>query len=337
MTNDISIYYSPAPLLSQKCVFNYVIGNRGGGKSFSGKVLGIKRFLKKGKQFIYLRRYQSELDEVLDYFADVRFKFPHVKLEQKADKLYINDELAGYMIALTKTPYLKSNPYPLVTTIIFDEFIIDKGRLTYLKNEPQLLEEFYDTVDRSRDETVVLAFGNAISMVNPHFIYFQTYPKPERRFTKNVEKSVCIEFYFNEGFIAKKKNTRFGRSIATREYGQYNLYNDFLRDTDKFLTNRPESANYKMYQFILDGQKYSMWRDMKHQKYYIDNTYESNFGMYRTFVLNPNDMDDQDPSHIILKKNNTTMKRVKALIITGDLFFNNQISKQKFYDVFLTN
>lgn len=336
MSKDISIYYSPAPLLSQKCVFNYVIGNRGGGKSFSGKVLGIKRFLKKGKQFIYLRRYQSELDEVLDYFADVRFKFPTVKLEQKGDKLYINDQLAGYMIALTKTPYLKSNPYPLVTTIIFDEFIIDKGRLTYLKNEPQLLEEFYDTVDRSRDETVVLCFGNAISVVNPHFIYFNTYPKADRRFTKNTEKSVCIEFYFNEGFIEKKKNTRFGKSIATREYGQYNLYNRFLRDTDNFITSRPETANYKMYQFILDGVKYSLWRDMKTQNYYIDNSYENNFGMYRTFVLNPNEMNDKDPSHVILKKSSAIMKRVKSWIETGDVFFNNQTTKQKFYEIFLT-
>lgn len=336
MSNEPSIYYSPAPLLSQKCVFNFVIGNRGGGKSFAGKVLGIKRFLKKGKQFIYLRRYQSELDEVLDYFADVRFKFPNVELKQVKDKLYINGQLAGYMIALTKTPYLKSNPYPLVTTIIFDEFIIDKGKLTYLKNEPQLLEEFYDTVDRSRDETVVLCFGNAISVVNPHFIYFETYPKAEQRFTKNTEKSVCIEFYFNELFIAKKKNTRFGRSIATREYGEYNLYNKFLRDTDSFIKARPETANYKMYQFILDGQKYSLWRDTKNQEFYVDNSYENNFGYFRTYVLNPNEMDDNDKSHIAFKRNNATIKRVKSWLETGDIYFNNQTSKQKFYESFLT-
>lgn len=332
----MSIYYSPAPLLSQRQIFNYVVGNRGGGKSFSGKVLGIKRFKKKGKQFIYLRRYQSELDEVVDYFADVRFKFPQDKLEQKGNKLYINDELAGYMIALTKTPYLKSNPFPLVTTIIFDEFIIDKGRLTYLKNEPQLLEEFYDTVDRSRDEVVVLCFGNAISIVNPHFIYFNVYPDMNRRFTINKQRSVCVEFYFNEDFIAMKKNTRFGKSIAESEYGQYNFYNKFLRDSDNFVRQRPPSANYKLYQFILDGQKYSLWQDMKMQTFYVDGSYEPNFGYYRTYVLNPNEMDETDKSMILLKKNSAVSKRLKRWIEQGDLFFNNQTTKQKFYEILLT-
>ena len=333
----MSIYYSPAPLLSQKCIFNFVIGNRGGGKSFSGKNLGIKRFLKKGKQFIYLRRYQTEIDAIEDYFADIRFMFPDVKLEQKGDKLYINDELAGYMVALSKTPSLKSNPFPLVTTIIFDEFIIDKGRLTYLKNEPQLLEEFYDTVDRSRDETVVLCFGNAISVVNPHFIYFNVYPDLNRRFTKDKVKSVCIEFYFNEEFVTKKKATRFGQSINQRDYGQYNFYNKFLRDSDSYIKKRPQTANYKLYQFILDGIKYSVYQDVKYQCYYIDNTYEANFGLYRTYVLNPNEMDDKDRSMILLKKNNATMKRIKLWLERGDLYFNNQTTKQKFFEILLTN
>lgn len=332
----MSIYYSPAPLLSQKCIFNYVIGNRGGGKSFSGKELVIKRFKKKGKQFIYLRRYQTELDVIEDYWADIRWKFPKDELTQKGDKLYINGNLAGYMIALTKTPGLKSNPYPLVTTIIFDEFIIDKGRLTYLRNEAQLLEEFYDTVDRSRDETVVLCFGNAISVVNPHFTYFKIYPDLSRRFTKDMVKSVCIEFYFNEGFIEKKKATRFGKSIIQRDYGQYNLYNRFLRDSDSFIAKRPNTANNKLYQFILDGNKYSLWQDIRQQNFYIDNSYEPNFGYYRTYVLNPNEMDDKDKSMILLKKNNATMKRLRAWVERGDVYFNNQTTKQKFFEILLT-
>lgn len=332
----MSIYYSPAPLLSQKCIFNYSVGPRGCGKSFAGKELGIKRFKKKGKQFIYLRRYQTELDTIVDFFADIRFKFPNDKLEQKGDKLYINDQLAGYMIALTKTPSLKSNPFPLVTTIIFDEFIIDKGRLTYLKNEAQILLEFYDTVDRSRDETVVLCIGNSITSVTPHFVYWNMYPDPSKRFTKDTEKSVCIEFYFNLLFADKKAKTRYGRSIMQTDYGQYNLYNKFLRDSDSFICKRPASASNKLYQFILDGQKYALWQDIRNQCFYIDSSYEPNFGYYRTYVLNPNEMDDKDKSHVLLKKNNATMKRVKIWLERGDLFFNNQTTKQKFFEILLT-
>lgn len=337
MDKDISIYYSLAPLLSQRCIFNYVVGNRGGGKSFAGKEIGIKRFKKRHKQFIYLRRYQTELDEMTDFFSDIRFKFPTDKLEQKANKLYINDELAGYMIALTKTPSLKSVPFPEVDTIIFDEFIIDKGRLTYLKNEAELVLEFYDTVDRSRDTTTFIAIGNAISIVNPHFVYWNMYPDLNRKFTKDMSRSVCIEVYYNEKFIEMKEATRYGKSISKTKYGEYNLRNKFLRDTDSYIKKRPETANYKLYQFVLDGQKYSLYMDRREQCFYVDNTYEPNFGYFRTYVLNPNEMDDKDQSMCLLKKNSATMKRVRAWLDRGDLYFNNQTTKQKFFEILLTN
>lgn len=337
MSNDISIYYSLAPLLSQRCIFNYSVGPRGCGKSFDGKRLGISRFIKKGKEFIYLRRYKSELDKITDFFADIRFKFPNHKLEQKGNKLYIDDQLAGYMYALTETQSLKSVPFPLVDTIIFDEFIIDKGRLPYLKGEAEIVLEFYDTVDRGRDTTVFIAIGNAITQVTPHFIYWNLYPSLEQRFVKDMKKSVCIEMYLNTNFIDKKRQTRYGRAIENSNYGQYNLFNRFLRDTDSYIKDRPASANNKLYQFVLDGEKYSLWQDIRNQCFYIDNNYEKNFGYYRTYVLNPNEMDDQDKSMILLKKNNATMKRVRVWLERGDLYFNNQTTKQKFFEILLTN
>lgn len=336
MNENISIYYSIAPLLSQRCIFNYVVGNRGGGKSFAGKELCVKRFKKKGKQFIYLRRYGSELDKMTDFFADIRFKFPKDELLQKGRQLFINGELAGYMYSLTETPSLKSVPFPLVDTIMFDEFIIDKGRLPYLKNEAELVLEFYDTVDRSRDTTTFIAIGNAITSVTPHFVYWNMYPDPNRRFTKDMTKSVCIEMYYNQNFIDMKKQTRFGRSISQVEYGNYNFYNKFLRDSESYIKKRPATVTYKLYQFILDGEKYSLWQDPREQCFYIDNNYEPNFGLYRTYVLNPNEMEDKDKSHVLLKKNNATVKRIQVWLERGDLYFNNQTTKQKFFEILLT-
>ena len=80
-----------------------------------------------------------------------------------------------------------------------------------------------------------------------------------------------------------------------------------------------------------------MWQDTRNQCFYIDNSYEQNFGIYRTFVLNPNEMVDNDKSMILLKKNNATMKRIKVWLERGDLYFNNQTTKQKFFEILLTN
>lgn len=331
----MSIFYNIAGLLSQRCVFNFVIGNRGGGKTYGGKKLVINRFKKTGAQFVWVRRYRTELDTLSDFWADIKGAYPEDELSQQGDKLYINGELAGYLIALSTSMQLKSVAFPLVRTVIMDEFIIDKGRVNYLKNEAFVFMELFETIARMRDNVTAIFFGNSISIVNPYFDFFKIAPDLGRRYTK--KGGICIEFYFNEEFIEHKKKTRYGQLIDDTTYGEYNMRNRFIRDSDSFLEARPETANNKLYQFIFDGERFSLWQDYKYQRYYIDRTFEPNFGEFRTYVSNPVDMDDSDKSMIIFKKNNTISKRLALLIERGDLFFCDQSAKQKFYEKLLTN
>lgn len=331
----MSIYYDIAGLLSQRCIFNFVIGNRGGGKTFGSKKLVINRFKKTGAQFVWVRRYQTEIDTLNNFWADIKSFFPDDELSQVGDQLYINGELAGYLIALSTSMRLKSVAYPLVKTIVFDEFIIDKGRINYLRNEAQVFMELYETIARMRENVVAIFLGNAISIVNPYFDFFKVSPNLGKRFTK--KNGICIEMYWNEEFIAKKEKTAFGRLISDTAYGEYNMKNKFLRDSDSFIGSRPITANRKLYQFIFDGERFAIWQDYKYQSYYIDRNYESNFGEFRTYVSNPIDMDDSDKSMIMFKKNNAIAKRLTLLIERGDLYFCDQSAKQKFYEKLLTN
>lgn len=333
---ETSIFYNPAGLLSQRCILNFIIGNRGGGKTFGFKTICINRFKKKRQQFIWVRRYQTEIDTLTNFWDDIKPFYPEDELTVEGGCLYINGDLAGWLIALTTSQKLKSVAFPNVTTIVFDEFIIDKGKVGYLKNEVQVFLELYETVARMRDNVTAIFLGNAISIVNPYFIYFNITPDLNRRFTK--KGGVCVEFYFNEAFIAKKQLTRFGQLIAGTKYGEYNMLNRFLRDSDSFLFDaRPAGANLKIHQFIIDGERYALWQDTKRGEWYIDNSYEPNFGTYRTFIVNPVDMDDKDKSHILLKKSSTIVKRLRDCAERGDLYFNNQNTKQKFYEILLTN
>ena len=331
----MSIYYDIAGLLSQRCIFNFVIGNRGGGKTYGGKKLVINRFKRKGQQFVWVRRYQTEIDTLNDFWADIRNAFPDDVLTQKGQSLYINGDLAGYLIALSTSMQLKSVAFPLVSTVIMDEFIIDKGRINYLRNEAHVFMELFETIARMRENVTAIFFGNAISIVNPYFDFFKITPELGRRYTK--KGGICVEFYFNEEFIAKKESTAFGRLIADTSYGEYNMKNKFLRDSDSFIETRPPSAGNKLYQFIFDSEKFSLWQDQKYQRYYIDRTYEANFGEFRTYVSNPIDMIDTDKSMIMFKKNCALAKRLLQIVERGDLFFCDQSAKQKFYEKLLTN
>ena len=330
-----SIYYDCARLLSFNAVFNFVIGNRGGGKTFDAKKKCINRFKKKGQQFVWVRRYQTEIDTLSDFWADIAPHFPNDKLTVEGNKLYINGELAGYLVALTKAMQLKSVAFPRVTLIVFDEFIIDKGRITYLKKEAQLFLELFETIARTRDNVVALFLGNAISIVNPYFEYFKITPKLGQKFTK--KDGVCVEFYFNDDFVKMKEGTRFGRVIKGTQYGEYNMLNKFLRDSDSYLAKRPATADFKMYQFIIDGGHYSLWRDIRFQNYYVDKSFEPNFGQFRTYVVDPNEMNAQDESQILWKKNSTINKTLRKLIEYGDIYFCDQTTKQKFFEILLTN
>ena len=336
-----SIYYDIAGLLSQRCVFNFVIGNRGGGKTYGGKKLVIKRFLNKSKQFVWVRRYRSEIDTLGDFWADIRNdedllkKWPNLELSQKGQELYINGELAGFLVALSTSMQLKSVAFPNVSTVIMDEFIIDKGRITYLRNEAFVFMELFETIARMRDNVTAIWFGNSISIVNPYFDFFKIAPQLGQRFTKR--DGICIEFYFNEDYINKKESTKFGQLIKNTTYGEYNMRNKFIRDSDSFITDRPVTANKKLYQFIFDGERFTLWQDYKYQNYYIDRTYEPNFGEFRTYVSNPVDMVDSDRSMIMFKKNSVLCKKMALLIERGDLYFCDQSAKQKFYEKLLTN
>lgn len=340
-----SIYYDIAGLLSQRCILNFIIGNRGGGKTYSAKNLVINRFMRKGEKFVWIRRYQSEIDKIFeksDFWGSIKKdetlikRYPDLQYSHTGSILELNGEHAGDIVALSTSMQLKSIDWDEVTTVIFDEFIIDKGRSPYLKNETHILFELMETVGRLRDNLVFILIGNAISIVNPYFSSLRIAPNLNQRFTK-FKNGVCIEMYWNEDFIKLKEKTKFGQLIKDTDYGEYNMKNKFLRDSDSFIASRPATASIKMYQFIFDGERFSLWQDKKYQRFYVDRSFESNFGTFRTFISDPVDMNDSDKSMIMFKKNNALAKRLIMIIERGDLFFCDQAAKQKFYEKLLTN
>lgn len=70
------------------------------GKSYGAKKFVINQFKKKHHQFLYLRRYEKELEEVFkkdssgkDFFTDIRKEFPDVDLKTKGRQFYYEKEV----------------------------------------------------------------------------------------------------------------------------------------------------------------------------------------------------------------------------------------------------
>ena len=125
------MYWDISKPLSYNALFNFIVGNRGGGKTYGFKKYAIQKFLKTGKQFVYIRRYKDELKNCKKFFDDIVGEFPEIEFKVHNHVAYIDGKEAGYFIVLSTAKIQKSTAFPDVETICYDEFILDKGTQHY--------------------------------------------------------------------------------------------------------------------------------------------------------------------------------------------------------------
>ena len=235
------MWYDYSKALSYNAMFNFIIGERGVGKTFGAKKYAINRFLKKGEQFVYLRRYKTELKESCGdtgkFFGAIQEYFPDHEFSVHGHTLKCGKRTMGYALALSVANILKSTSFNKVGTIIFDEFILDKGSYHYLQNEVEQLLDIVETVARLRDIRVFF-LGNAISITNPYFTYFNL-TLPYKSDIKTFKDGLILVNYIkNIEYREMKHQTRFGKLIAGTDYAKYAIDNEFLRDSKTFIKKK---------------------------------------------------------------------------------------------------
>ena len=324
------MWYDIGKTLTYNCLFNFVIGNRGCGKTYSAKKRAIKLFLEKGHQFVYLRRYKEELDETAEsYFNDIILngEFPDAVIEYRSGQYFVNDQLAGYAMALTKAKDYKSISYPLVYFIIFDEFLIeDNGYARYLKNEVKQFLNFYMSIDRYRGCTVFF-LANSVSMINPYTLYWNlTIP-----YGSNIARrgDVLLQLVQDEEFIQERKQTRFGKLIAGTDFEQYAIENKFIMDSKTFIMKKTEKAQY-YFTFIYQGEKYGIWVDYQAGKFFVSQDIDPSCRLVYSITV-----DDHSPNTLLLSSLNKAIffKKFIDNYKLGNVYFESQKIKNITYEV----
>ena len=323
------MWYDKAQLLSHNKIMNMVLSNRGGGKTFHFTRWGIDDFKKTGAQCVWVRRYQTEIDEMLlngKFFDAVRPYYPNDELKIEGNIGFVNGEAAFYFIALSTSRQLKSNNYPLVNKIVFDEFIIDKGRITYLKAEVEVFLDLYETVARMRDNVRAVLLANSITVVNPYFLFWNIKLNPNKRFT--TQGQVCVELFTDADFIEQKKKTRFGQLVNGTRYGDYAIDNKWLLDNDTFIESKTPTAEF-MLGMKYNGVMYGFWVDYKEGLIFVNKKYDPS--SYRLFCLTK---DDHEANLLLIKTLNDS-RRVKQIVFAfrnGLLRFEDMQVKNQFYE-----
>ena len=298
-----NIFYSYDKVLSYNAFLNILIGERGVGKTYGAKKYVINRFLKKNKQFVYIRRYETDLIESVGsssdnkFFEQIKNEFPDHKFEihktKKVRKLIIDKKVCGYALPLSSADSLKSSTYENVDTIIYDEFMLKEGSTQhYLRNEPEVILDLIETVARLRDVKIFL-LGNAISSTAPIMAYFDLslpYNSDIKLFKDGL---ILVNYIKNQAYRDYKKQTNFGKLIEGTRYSKYAIDNEFLTDSKSFIKKKGESKFYFI--FTLNNKDYGVWRD-KDDIMYISEDIDPNCPL--KFAIN---IDDHDESTLLLK------------------------------------
>jgi len=323
-----SLYYSPNKLLTYNRILNFVIGARGIGKSYAWKKHPIKQFLKDGSQMIYVRRYKTELKKISNYFNDIMVEFPDHEFKVKGRELLIDGKTFGWAIPLSSWQNEKSNAYPKVKTIIFDEFIREKDKSGYLPNDVEALLNLMDTVFRGRDDVRCVCLSNAVSVVNPYFLYFNLVPNVEKRF--NAYKDIVVEIPDSVDFSTERRKTRFGSLINGTEYGDMSLDNEFTNDSDLFIDRRGKESKH-VFSIIFKGLTMGVWVDTNQGIMWLSGDFDPS--SKNVFAMSTDDLTENSMLTTGWRNNYYLTKMVSAFK-KGYLRFDNQVIRTTSYEMF---
>lgn len=349
-------YYDYRKLMSYNAFINILCGGRGLGKTFGAKRKGIRDAINKGEQFIYLRRTVEELKAArLTFFADIASEFPNYdtrvngkmgqiapRVEHRPDET--DTEYAKrakgrkwqticYFVALSTAQNEKGTSYPLVTLIIFDEFIIEKSSMgRYLRNEVEALMNFYSTVDRGQDKTRILMLANSVSIMNPYFSEWNIEPDRLPEISVHADGDIVAHFPDSKDYQKSIYETRFGKFISKnmKDYADYAVGNEFKDANDKLIDDKTANAKYK-YTVETAAGYFSVWYDISQGMYYVLSKRPGNERILTLIV------DTMDRGKIRVTVNEPVLKTLKAAFNRGKVTFDKPATRNAFLPVFDRN
>lgn len=261
--NKESFFYNPNLTRSHNKLFNFVIGNRRSGKTYGCIKDLITRFIKTGETGIYLRRYKTELKKFNDLVKPLIMnnEFPDHEITTKGKTIYVNDKPCIYGLPLSTGKVEKGSNPVNVSTIVFDEFLIETGVYHYLQDEVSTFLDLYISVSSYRPVTVFF-LANAITVTNPYFLYFDLRLPHNSNFWKKKNSDIMVEMVNDSSFIDYVKKTRVGNFLVNEapDYANYAIMNEFYLDDESFIEKRPATA-YHVFNFVYKNKYIGVWLD----------------------------------------------------------------------------
>ena len=341
-------YYDGTKLLSMKDLngetpelFMCTTNRTAGKTTFFGRLV-VNRFIKQGKKFALLYRFNYELDDVADkFFKDINSLFfvgYEMIAKRKAKGIYYelflvtnhDEETAkscGYAISLNSADQIKkySHLFSDVEGIIFDEFQSETNH--YCTDEIKKFLSVHTSIARGKGKQVryvpVYMLSNQVSIINPYYVELGI----TSRLRSNTNFLRGDGFVLENGFIETasraQKESGVNRAFKNNSYVAYSSENVYLNDNLAFI-EKPEGIMSRYIATIrYNGNDFAIkeYRDLG--IIYCDDKADKTFPMKISVTT-----DDHNINYVMLKNNDMFIANLRYFFEHGAFRFKDLRCKE---------
>ena len=247
-------YYSLDKILELGANINMIVGERSNGKSYAALKRALERFWNYGFEFAYIRRYHKNINENVGveifnnlinngeiakitkgeynsiYYRAGQFRLS--RINDETGKRETSETICGYGMALEDCEEYKSRSFPLVGTIIFDEFATKKR---YIYKEQEDWESILSTIMRKKDKDHLPEIFMLANTVNIYCPYYEFYGLKN---AKNSKPGTIELYQYKSGLTIAYEHTPHSIEADSDKYFNHNensrsmiIYGDYEMET----------------------------------------------------------------------------------------------------------
>lgn len=354
-------FYDYEPIIGRNPWLALIIGGRNIGKTFGARIKAIEDYINHGYKFAELTRRKVQLegsdsiqstyfDKIVsaNIFPGYAFKTEgvhgYIASKEFADedgKIPHNKwELLCYFIPIANYHETKTNTFDNVRTVIFDEFLIDKGSNSrYLKNEVYALFQTLGTLNRrnpdgSYNRMRVFCLANAVDFVAPILQTFGINKVPKHGFHWLDSKKSVLLHYVEPGYIPIEELSPIDSFIMDNfdESGMM-FNNEFSGLKEDYIEKKPSSASFA-FGIVFNGDKFGVWEDQKEGEYfyYISSKIPNNLNPLFNPIYSLT-KEDYTINYTAVDKTAGIMKGLVQFYYRGCVRYENHALRSSFFEV----
>ena len=231
-------YYSTEKIDKKNATYNVIFGERSNGKTYCLLLKGVKEYIKTGKQLAYVRRWKEditgrrgsrlyagliengEIEKVTDgEFKGVHYyagKFYLCNYNESGKAVYSDQDVIAYAFSLSDGEHDKSNSFPNIGLIVFDEFLTNK---LYLNDEFVLFMNTVSTIVRRREDVKIYMLGNTVNRFAPYFVEMGL-----THVQKMKQGSIDVYHYGNSELKVAVEHC--SETVTTKQQNKYFAFNN---------------------------------------------------------------------------------------------------------------